>query len=100
MSEEKAWYIHFQREFGEWLKPKFKKIFPRVVNCDKCNRLAISHPERLSKEYCQRVGIPFLCGSCLYPQYEISLCSPTRGNIDKIYGKRFVPHKNEWVTIT
>ena len=83
--EHKSWFIHFYREFGEWLQTKIKPEY--LTTCDKCNRMCIFNPERLSKEYCKKVDIPFHCGSCLFPQYENTLHGPTRGNIYRIYGK-------------
>lgn len=74
-------------------------LLPKVVPCDLCKRLAISDPERLSLEYCRRVNISFRCGSCLYPQYQYTLCTPTRGNIGGIYGYRFVLKLNKFIPL-
>ena len=96
-SEYKSWYIHFYREFSEWLQPKIKPEY--LTTCDDCGRMAISNPDRLSKEYCKKMKIQFRCGSCLFPQYANTLKSATRGNIERIYGKTFVPKLNCWVPI-
>ena len=90
------WFIHFYREFGEWLNEKIKPAY--LTTCEECARMCMSDPERLSKEYCRKVGIKFTCSSCLFPQYHNLKCS-TRGNVDKIYGYRFVPHLNKHVPI-
>ena len=86
MGEYKSWFIHFYREFGEWLQEKIKPIY--VTKCDICNRLALSDPERFSKEYCRKMKIKFRCGSCLFPQYVDSLNTPMRGNVNLIYGMK------------
>lgn len=80
-TNNKSWFIHFYREFGEWLQVKIKPEY--LTNCI-CGRLAVSNPERLSKEYCKRVGIKFRCASCLFPQYD-NLKGSMRGNVNKIY---------------
>ena len=95
--ENKSWFIHFYREFGEWLQIKIKPEY--LTACDDCNRMGISNPERLSKEYCHKMKISFRCASCLFPQYADSLKSPTRGNVEKIYGMRWVAHKNKFKKI-
>ena len=75
------------------------KYSNKVVQCDKCNRLAISDPDRFSLEYCRKMKIPFTCSSCKFPQYADTLCCSTRGNVGKIYGKKFVPRLNKWIEI-
>ena len=79
------WFIHFYREFGEWLQIKIKPEY--LTTCDNCDRIAVSNPDRISKEYCKKVGIKFRCSSCLFPQYD-NLNGSMRGNINKIYGKQ------------
>ena len=59
---------------------------PRLVQCEKCPRLGWSVKDCFSLEYCRRSRIPFTCGSCKFPQYEHTLCSPVRGNVNRIYG--------------
>lgn len=75
------------------------KYSNKVVQCDKCNRLAISDYDRFNLEYCRKMKIPFTCSSCKFPQYADTLCCSTRGNVEKIYGKRFVPRLNKWIEI-
>jgi len=84
LNKRESWFVHFYREFGEWLQPTVKPAY--LTTCDNCNRICKSYSERFSKEYCKKVGIQFRCGSCLYPQYENTLMCSTRGNINKIYG--------------
>jgi len=91
------WFIHFYREFGEWLQVKTIPI--KLEKCDECNRLSLSHHERLNKQYCRKTGIPFRCGSCMFPQYADTLCTPLRGNHYRIYGKRFNKETHAWVEI-
>jgi len=91
------WFIHFYREFGEWLQGTITPI--KLEKCDECNRLSMSHQERFNKQYCRKMNIPFRCGSCMFPQYEDTLHTSIRGNHDRIYGKRFNPKINNWVAI-
>jgi hypothetical protein len=72
---------------AKYLKRWLDKIAlrPTVEQCENCGRLGESDPERFSLSYCQRVGIQFRCGSCLYPKYVHTLKTPTRGNVDIIY---------------
>ena len=90
------WFIHYYREFGEWLQ---EKEIPAYLTICGCGRITTSDPNRLSKEYCKKMGIQFRCGSCLFPQYENTLKTPTRGNIGKVYGYRFSARLNKFVKI-
>lgn len=87
-----------RKRFDRWLLKI--SLLPKIVKCDDCNRLAISDNECLSLEYCRRVEIKFLCGSCKFPQYKDSLRTATRGNVMKIYGMRFVAKLNKFIPIT
>ena len=62
-------------------------LLPKVVECDKCMRLSVSDPECFSLAYCRRVKIPYLCGSCKFPNYKYTLRTSTRGNVNVIYKK-------------
>ena len=93
----KAWFVHFYREFSEWLQVKIKPEY--LTSCEKCGRIAVSNPDRLSKEYCKRVGIKFACASCLFPQYENTLKCSMRGNVNLVYGFRFDTKQNKFVPL-
>lgn len=85
---------------AKYLKRYLLKISlkPTVKQCEVCNRLGDSDPETLSYEYCKRVGIKFRCGSCKFPQYSEILKSPTRGNVNGIYGDYYKEsQKDQWI---
>ena len=56
-----------------------------MEQCTLCPNLSFYHKNGFNKEYCDRVGIKFVCDSCLFPQYRYTLRTSVRGNINKLY---------------